>query len=326
MEYSPYVGLDPATSVGLGHLVRVASLRSLLRVPNRIIGSHDARMSAGGLVVRRRLFPSSAPNPTVWVVDSGHIPEPVIRRKLEHPAASVVWIRRGLFRPQQAAIQAGYVQFADLILQPTEAVAQPADAVEELALKSGKLIFTGIAHAYQVVSPDAAVPKSQVFIALGSFEPTQQPIFTRLRHKLQRAGIDFVWSAHDHRPYLAGFPAARRVRLSRSLTRKTRCSGSVSEAGYNSVYEALHLGRPVLLLANETRGREAQRDRVALAKSLSPNVFDAADEAEVDAWLRVAGNAAHPAHIPPIVSDSRGFREMAAQIEGRYHVAASQAH
>ena len=66
---SPYVGLDPATSVGLGHLVRVASLRSILRVPSRILGAFDARLGRSGLAARRRLLRHRHRTPAVWVVD-----------------------------------------------------------------------------------------------------------------------------------------------------------------------------------------------------------------------------------------------------------------
>jgi len=121
----------------------------------------------------------------------------------------------------------------------------------------------------------------------------------------------FQWSAHGLRPVLSGYPARRRVGISRSLTAKARASGVVLEAGYNSVYEALYLGIPTLLLANEGRGREAQRARVAMAKAVSPLAFDEESPADVEAWFEaVAAGASRRRGAP-----GDGMLQMKALIE-----------
>ncbi len=313
---SPYVGLDPATSVGLGHLVRVASLRSILRVPSRILGAFDARLGRSGLAARRRLLRHRHRTPAVWVVDSGHLPEALIRRRLEHPATPVVWIRRALFKPEQAAIQGGYLDFVDLVLAPQEAVAQPADTVEAMAEKRGKLARVGIVHAYQALPAVPAAPtEPRVFLALGAFTPQHRATFIELRRRLELARVPYLWSAHGGAPLLAGFPATRRVSVTKALAAKARCTALAGEAGYNSVYEALHLGCPTLLLANETEGREAQEQRVALAAGSSPNVFDGAAPGAIDAWLSAASDPSHARFTPPALAESHGLQQIAAHIE-----------
>ncbi|WP_423066804.1 hypothetical protein [Devosia sp. CN2-171] len=318
----PYVGLDPATSVGLGHIVRVASLRSILRVPSRILGPIDARLSRSGLTARRRLLRRRHRTPTVWVVDSGHLPQALIQRRLEHPATPVIWIRRGLFKPEQAAIQGGYLDFVDLVLAPQEGTAQPPDAVETMAEKRGKLARVGIVHAYQVLPaiPDAPATPC-VFLALGAFTPQHRATFAQLRRQLEEARIPYLWSAHGGGPLLAGFPASRRVPVTRALAAKARCTALAGEAGYNSVYEALHLGCPTLLLANETEGREAQELRVKLAASASPNMFDGAAPGAIDAWLTAARDPRHARFTPPALAESHGLQQIAAHIERMFDAA-----
>ncbi len=322
----PYVGLDPAISVGLGHLVRVASLRSILRVPSEILGPFDARLREGGLSAHRRLFRSRRDDPAVWVVDSGHLPRAVIRRRLERPATPVVWIRRGLFKPEQVAIQAGYLQFVDMVLAPDEAVPQQPDAVAALADAAGKLARVGVAHAYQALSHGPHAIDARVFLALGAFAPHHRALFVALKRKLEARGIPYLWSSRDRRPLFAGFAPTRRIPVARALAAKACCSALVGEAGYNSVYEGLHLGRPMLLLANETEGREAQQERVALAKSISPNVFDAGAPGDLEAWLEIAAETGHPTFIPAAVADSHGLHQLAEQIERTFDVAITRTH
>lgn len=312
----PYVGLDPATSVGLGHLVRVASLRSILRMPTQILGAYDARLSRSGLAARRRLLRHRPHTPTVWVVDSGHLPQALIRCRLEHPRTPVVWIRRGLFKPEQAAIQGGYLDFVDLVLAPEEAVAQPADVVETMAEKRGKLARVGVVHAYQALVQDAAPPTTPcIFLALGAYTPQHRATFAELRRRIEQARIPYYWSAHGSAPLLAGFPASRRVPVTKALATKARCTALAGEAGYNSVYEALHLGCPTLLLANETEGREAQEQRVSLATTSSPNMFDGAAPGAIDAWFSAASDLRHARFTPPALAESQGLQQIAAHIE-----------
>ena len=287
-----FVALDASTSIGLGHLMRAAGLRRLLGEAARLTGRLDARLTDDGLAVRRRLIGERNLAARVWVVDSGHLPEHVIRQRLRDPTLAVIWIRRGLFRERQALIQAGYLDFVDLVVEPSEAVLGPSDAFSQLAESQGKLRRIGVCHAYQA-APAADGPASgMIYLGLGGYEPEQRPRFDRLRRGLQDRGMAFQWAAHDLRPLLDGYPVWRRVGISRSLSAKARASGAVLEAGYNSVYEALYLGIPTLLLANETRGREAQRARVAMAKAVSPLAFDEEDPADIDAWFEaVAGGA-----------------------------------
>ena len=280
-----YVALDVSSSIGLGHLMRTAGLRRLLAPPARFTGRYDAQLTNDGLTVRRRLIGERNLSARLWVVDSGHVPEHVIRRRLSDPTLKVVWIRRGLFRAQQALIQAGYLDFVDLVIEPSEAMPSPPDAFSAMAEAKGKLKRIGVCHAYQA-APAADGPASGlVYLGLGGYEAEQRERFDRLRRGLQQRSMPFQWSAHGLRPVLDGYPVQRRVRISRSLTAKARASGAVLEAGYNSVYEALYLGIPTLLLANEGRGREAQRARVAMAKAVSPLAFDEEDPDDIAAWF-----------------------------------------
>jgi len=304
----------------------MASLRSVLKVPSRILGPFDARLRDGGLSARRRLFTARYQQPTVWVVDNGHLPRWVIRRRLERPTTPVVWIRRGLFKPEQTAIQAGYIDFVDLVLAPGEAVTQEPDAIDRMALDRGKLSRVGVVHAYQALTPVEHPAEPRIFLALGAFTPYHRDTFVTLRRQLEAKDVPYLWSAHGQAPLRAGFAPTRRVPVERSLTAKAGCSGSVSEAGYNSVYEALYLGRPVLLLANETEGREAQQQRVALARSVSPNVFDAGSPGDREAWLAIAASPDHPRVIPKAVAESHGLNQLAEQIERTFDVATSRTH
>jgi hypothetical protein len=279
------VALDASSSIGLGHLMRIAGLRRLLATPARFAGRYDAELTDDGLAVRRRLIGERNLAARTWVVDSGHVPEHVIRRRLSDPALKVVWVRRGLFHAQQALIQAGYLDFVDLVIEPSEAMPTAPDAFSRLAESKGKLKRIGVCHAYQA-APAADGPASgMVYLGLGGYEIAQRERFDRLRRGLEHRHMPFQWSARDLRPMLDGYPLQRRVRISRALTAKARASGAVLEAGYNSVYEALYLGIPTLFVANEGRGREAQRARVAMAKAVSPLAFDEEDPNDIAAWF-----------------------------------------
>lgn len=279
------IALDASSSVGLGHLVRVAGLRRLLGRPARFTGRYDARLTNDGLMVRRRLIGERNLASRLWVVDNGHVPEHVIRQRLGNPGLKVIWIRRGLFRDKQALIQAGYLDFVDLVIEPSEAVPQPPDAFSRLAESKGKLRRVGVCQVYQASAAADGPSSGRVYIGLGGYEPAQRERFDRLRRGLDARQLAYEWSAHDLKPLLGGYRAHQRVGISRSLTAKARASGAVIEAGYNSVYEALYLGIPTLFVANEGRGREAQRARVAMAKAVSPLAFDEEDPADVARWF-----------------------------------------
>jgi hypothetical protein len=286
------IALDASSSIGLGHLMRTAGLRRLLGRPARYTGRYDAQLTNDGLTVRRRLIGERNLAARLLVVDSGHVPEHVIRQRLSDPTLKVVWIRRGLFREQQALIQAGYLDFVDLVIEPAEAVPAPPDAFSRLADSEGKLRRVGVCQAYQA-APAADGPASgMVYLGLGGYEPEQRARFDRLRTRLEVRRMAFQWSAHDLRPLLEGYPARRRIGLSRALKAKARASGAVLEAGYNSVYEALYLGIPTLFVANEGRGREAQRSRIAMAKAVSPLAFDEENPADIDAWFEAVAAGA----------------------------------
>lgn len=287
-----FVALYASSSIGLGHLMRTAGLRRLLGQPARFTGRYDARLTDDGLTVRRRLIGQRNLAARLWVVDSGHVPAQVIRQRLSDPTLKVVWIRRGLFRDRQALIQAGYLDFVDLVIEPSEAVPEPPDAFSRLAESQGKLKRIGVCQAYQAAPATDGPASGMVYLGLGGYEPAQRERFDRLRRGLQGRRMAFQWSAHGLRPVLDGYPAQRRVGISRSLTAKARACGAVLEAGYNSVYEALYLGIPTLLIANEGRGREAQRARVAMAKAASPLVFDEEDPADIDAWFEAVAAGA----------------------------------
>ena len=323
---APYVALDPSTSIGLGHLVRVAGLRALLQVSSRVIGRYNAELGAQGLKISRRLLARHDEAPAVWVVDSGHLPEAVIRHKLTRRDARVVWIRRGLFHAEQAAIQGGYLDFVDLVLRPAEIESEAPDAVDQLAAEQGKLREVGICHAYQAMPPGTGTSRRAVFLGLGGFEPQQRALFAELRRQLQRARTSYIWSSHDLRPILSGFPAHRRIPVAQALAHKATAAGAAVEAGYNSVYEALRLGHPVLLLANEGRGREAQRRRVAMAKAVSPLVFDAEAPGDMALWIEAVSAGSTARHIPEIVGASRGLQDMATHIEGVFADATAVRH
>ncbi len=326
VNHSPYVGLQPATSVGLGHLVRVASLRSILRVPSEILGPVDARLSDTGMQARRRLFRSRPAEATVYAVDNGHLPETVLRRRLEHPGTPVVWIRRALFKPEQIAMQAGYLHYCDQMIIPDEVVPQPPDAVSRMADDHGKGGRVGVVHAYQASSAPLPRREHRIFLALGAYTPAHRDAFISLRTKLEAARLPYCWSAHDRTPQRDGFPPRLRVDVRQALGAKARCSAYAGEAGYNSVYENLYLGGPMLLLANETEGREAQQRRVELAMEVSPNAFDASRPDHVAAWLERAAEADHPRYVPSAVAGSRGLANLAEQIERTFDVATTQTH
>jgi hypothetical protein len=304
--------------VGLGHLVRVACLKHLLDVPSRILGPVDAAIGADGIALSRQRR-ADAP-PAVWVVDRPVLPREVIAHKLDHRDAQVLWVRRGLYHPGQALIQAGFLDFVDRVLVPDEVVPQQPDAVEELAAAQGKLVSVGICHAYEaagVAVPDR--PEPFVFLSLGNFEPPHRRRLSALRRQLVQQGIAYRWSAYGVLPLLYGFAPRRRVPLAASLGAKARAAAKVSEAGYNNLLEALHVGRPALFFANETRGREAQQARIALAKAHSPLVFDGLSGAETNAFVSVAGDTAGPRRVPEVVAAAHGLRTMSDLISGSFH-------
>lgn len=289
---APSIAFDASSSIGLGHLTRVASVRRLLEQPTKLLGRYDARLTNDGLSVRRRLVYQRQARPKVWVVDDGMVPAHVVRQRLVDKDLKVIWIRRGLFHEQQALIQAGLIELVDLVIEPGEVVPEEPDAVAQLAQARGKLRRVGVCHAYQA-APAADGPSSgTVFLGLGGYEAPQRERFDRLRRRLDMAGTGYDWSAHDLRPILDGYRAPRRVGISRALTAKARAADAVLEAGYNSVYEALYLGIPTLFVANEGRGREAQRKRVAMAKSVSPLAFDEENPDDIEAWFEAVAAGA----------------------------------
>lgn len=301
-------------------------MRSILRVPSEILGPVDARLSDTGLLTRRRLFRSRSAQPTVYAVDNGHLPEAVLRRRLEHPGTPVVWIRRALFKPEQIAMQAGYLHYCDRVITPEEVVPQPPDAIFRMADDHGKGVRVGVVHAYQASSAPLPKPEHRVFLALGAYTPAHRAAFVGLRDRLEAARLPYCWSAHDRTPQRDGFPPRLRVDVRQALKAKAQCSAYAGEAGYNSVYENLYLGGPMLLLANETEGREAQQRRVELAMEVSPNAFDATRPGHVTAWLERAAAADHPRYVSPAVAESRGLTNLAEQIERAFDVATTQTH
>lgn len=289
---APSIAFDASSSIGLGHLTRVAGIRRLLGQPSRLMGRYEARLTNDGLKVRRRLVRQRSAEPRVWVVDDGMLPEHVVRQRLTDSSLKVIWIRRGLFREQQALIQAGLIELVDMVIEPGEVVPEEPDAVAQLAEARGKLRRVGVCHAYQA-APAADGPSSgMVYLGLGGYEAPQRERFDRLRRRLDRTGTGYNWSAHDLRPILDGYAAPHRVGISKALTAKARATGAVLEAGYNSVYEALYLAIPTLFVANEGRGREAQRKRVAMAKSVSPLAFDEEDPDDIEAWFEAVAAGA----------------------------------
>lgn len=299
----------------------------MLRVPSEILGPMDARLDRAGLVSRRRwLRASPTHEPAMIVVDSGHLPPAVIERRLRQPNLRVAWIRRGLFRPDQATIQAGYLPFADLVAVPDEGITEPDDTIATMAADQGKLHHVGIVHAYQALPYRDAQRQRRAFLALGAYTPQHRPSYLALRQQLDARNIPYIWSAHDRSPVADGFPAHLGVPVRKALLEKSRSTAIAGEAGYNSVYEGLHLGIPMLLFANETEGREAQHARVAIACQLSGNVFDAADANATDAWLERAALSSSPIFTPPAVAESNGLRHMTDLIERMFDVATPRTH
>jgi hypothetical protein len=287
----------------------------------------DARLGAAGLVARRPwLRRSFSHGPAMIVVDSGHLPRTVIERRLRQPDLRVAWIRRGLFRPDQAAIQAGYLPFADLVVVPDEGISEANDTIAAMAADQGKLHHVGVVHAYQAMPARAGTRKRRAFLALGAYTPKHRPAYQALRRHLEVRNIPYVWSAHDRAPLADGFAAHRAVPVRKALLEKSRSTAIAGEAGYNSVYEGLHLGLPMLLFANETEGREAQQVRVAIARELSGNVFDAANPEAIGAWLERAALPVTPIYTPPAVAESNGLRNMADLIERMFDVATPRTH
>ena len=222
--------------------------------------------------------------------------------------------------PIRPPIQAGYLPFADLVIVPAEGIAEPHDTIAAMSADQGKLREVGVVHAYQALSEPRPDRERRVFLALGAYTQQHRPAYAELRRRLEARHVPYVWSAHDRSPIRDGFPARLAVPVRRALREKARCSAIAGEAGYNSVYEGLHLGVPMLLFANETEGREAQHQRVELACRLSPNVVDAADPGAIDWWLDRADLPDTPTFTPPAVAESNGLQQLADMIERMFDV------
>ncbi len=286
------VAMDPSVSIGLGHLMRLACLRRVLKTPVTMLGPVDAELDDRGLSVRSRrtaVHPNGDGN--VIVVDRNIIGPAVLGWRLANPSRRLVWIKRGLGDEAQAVRQSGFVRFADMVVVPGD-IGGESDHADDLAAARGKLRRVGVCHVYQVVHPTAALDETRdeksVFMSLGAFEPAQRTAMTAARDAVVRAGLPYVWSAYSDEPLGSGFPPNARVAAREAVGRKSRSAAFVSEGGYNSVHEALHLKRPALFIANDGGGRERQSRRVAAAKRLSPLVFDARRRGDVTAWLDAA--------------------------------------
>jgi hypothetical protein len=288
------LAIDPSASVGLGHLMRAACLRRVLTTPSVMLGRIDATLEAGGLRTRRRRVPRALGDETrVVVVDRNTIGAEVMAWRLRRPSNRVVWIKRGCVDQSQAVRQSGFVAFADLVVVPGD-VGEAANVADEVAAGRGKLQQVGVCHAYQVVQPSRVLPRPEVFISLGAFEPAQREDFARIRVALRQAGVRFLWSSYTNAPLLAGFPLHRRVAQKRAFGIKSECSAFVCEGGYNSVHEALFLNRPALFVANDGAGRELQSSRIVAAKRHSPLAFDARRRGDLEAWIiRVREHRSH---------------------------------
>jgi hypothetical protein len=309
--------MDPSVTVGLGHLMRLACLRRLLKTPSVVLGPLDARIDDRGLQITRRRVPLEPDEATrVVIVDRNVIPPSIIAWRLADCGRRLVWIKRGNADEHQAVRQSGYVSFADLIVVPGD-IGGSRDAADDVAASYGKLREVGVCHVYQVVAAGEPSPAGRVFLSLGAFESGRRATYVDIGEALTRARIPFIWSAYDDAPLAFGFARRDRVAVRRAVSAKSACSGLVCEGGYNSVHEALHLGRPALLLANEDNGRERQSRRLGAAKRVSPLVFDAALPGDRDAWLAAVQSEIS---IPSRRATShdfqdRGFAEMAGLIE-----------
>jgi hypothetical protein len=242
-------------------------------------------MGRDGLHVWSRRAPRELRTETsVIIVDRNTIAADVIAWRLSDPRHRVIWIRRGLLAPLQASIQAGFLAFADLVIAPGD-LGGANDAFHELSAQRGKLRTVGICHAYQVVVPSRAHADRKVFLSLGAFEPSQRAVYCRVRDALENADIPFIWSAYNDTPIDLGFLPHARAAIGNSLRAKSQCWGTVSEAGYNSLHEALHLARPALFISNDENGREQQSRRVEAATKLTRLAFDASSPGAIEAWI-----------------------------------------
>jgi hypothetical protein len=309
--------MDPSVAVGLGHLMRLACLRRLLKTPAVVLGPVDARIDDGGLRLTRRRAPLGPDEATrVVIVDRNVIPPSIIAWRLADRARRVVWIKRGNADDRQAIRQSGYVPFADLIVVPGD-IGGARDAADAVAARHGKLREVGVCHVYQVVAAGEPSPAGRVFLSLGAFEPGRRAAYVAIGAALDRARIPFIWSGYDDAPLAFGFTRKGRVAVHSAISAKPACSGLVCEGGYNSVHEALHLGQPALLLANEDNGRERQSRRLGAAKRVSPLVYDAALLGDRDAWLAAVQSAIANPSRRAVNHDvhQRGFAEMADLVE-----------
>ena len=312
------VMLDASSSLGLGHLMRLACLRSALGLPTRMLGTLDALLRKDGLRIRRQTPRQATPETRITVVDRNFIEPGLMAWRLRDRRNRIIWIRRALVTRAQALVQSGFLTFADLLIAPGDLGALDDDPLEGLAARQGKLHKIGVCHAYQLIAPSKVSVTAQVFLSLGAFEEPQQPIYRRIRDLLTAARIPFTWSAYSDLPLAHGFPVSTRVIPERALRVKSQCAAIASEGGYNSLYEALHLHRPMLFVANDGNGREQQSRRIHAAKKISPLVFDASAPGDIEEWIAACRGK-------PVLSGNEsdqngifrgGFRQMASIIEG----------
>ena len=253
-----------------------------------MLGDVDAELDDHGLrAIRGNARRAPTPHTKVVVVDRNVIGAEIIAWRLGDPDRRVIWVKRGGASAQQALRQAGFVAFADMVVVPGD-VGAARDAADELASKRGKLREIGVCQAYQVMPPYAGEHEAVVFLSLGAFEPAMRDVYHRIQRALDRVGLPYVWCGYSSEPLSCGFDADARVPIHASLERKARCAALVSEGGYNSVHEALHLGRPALLIPNEGNNREQQGKRVAAAKRASHLIFDASLPGDLNAWIAEA--------------------------------------
>lgn len=318
---APPIAMDASTSIGFGHLVRVICLRDALAIPSEVLGPISARLGDRGIEFTHRGSERRISRDTrVLIVDRNMLGRDAIAWRLADRRRRLIWIRRGLVTPSQAVMQSGFVAFADLVIAPGDLGAD-GDAVDALADRQGKLRRVGICHAYQRLHLKGVSRRSKVFVSLGAFEEMQRPAYRWIRDALNAAGLDFIWSAYGGLPSDHGFPTRKRVDVSRALYAKAGCIGLVSEGGYNSLHEALHLARPVLFVANDGNGREMQSRRVAAAKRTSPQAFDASVPGDMEAWVdavRLNISSTRSKRIQSHACLGNGFGEMADVVEEFY--------
>ena len=289
-------------------------------MPAFLLGETDAWLDGRGLCTARQAPVGLGDGVKTVVVDRNTISPQVVSWRFERPHTNrVAWIKRGGGDTAQAVRQSGFVAFSDVVIVPGD-LAREGDIVDETAARRGKLREVDVCHAYQIIPPRAAKPKPRVFLSLGAFEQPQRATFARIREALVASDIPFSWSSYSDAPLSHGYPSGLRISQRNALRHKSECAASVSEGGYNSVHEALHLNRPVLFVPNDGGGRERQSRRVAAAKRISPVAFDATTNGDLDEWIMAVrdfvGNGTGKGDEHDIIGDvSGGFAEMAQIIE-----------